>query len=47
MWNYENNKPILHQIILTTIAAYYGQNPDDHTRLSRGRQKKIFALFIY
>lgn len=34
-WNFENNKQQMHQIILASIGAYYAQNPEDQSRLTR------------
>jgi CCR4-NOT transcription complex subunit 1 len=34
-WNFENNKLQMHQILLSSMAAYYAQNPDDQSRLTR------------
>lgn len=34
-WNFEGNRQMLRQIILDAMAAYYSQNPEDQSRLTR------------
>ncbi|KAI1730002.1 CCR4-NOT transcription complex subunit 1 HEAT repeat domain-containing protein [Ditylenchus destructor] len=34
-WNFETNRQQLRQIILTAMASYYAQSPDDQSRLTK------------